>query len=87
MKSRFATLVIYSFICVPAFAAPAPWYQWSSKLNDGRYCAQTSPGHGWERGSGPYKDAHCEILKVVVNKVLLPSPTVSHILRNDGLQQ
>ena len=74
MKSRFAALVICSFICVPAFAAPALWYQWNSKSNDGRYCAQTSPGNGWERGSGPYKDAHCEIPVVVINKAFIPKP-------------
>lgn len=66
MKFRFAALVIYSFFCVSAFAAPASWYQWKSKLNDEQYCAQTSPGYGWEQDNGPYKDARCEI-RVVAN--------------------
>jgi hypothetical protein len=69
MKLRFATLVIYSFFCVSAFAAPASWYQWKSKLNDERYCAQTSPGAGWEQGNDPYKDAHCEIRTVIKNNI------------------
>ena len=41
-------------------AAPAPWYQWRSKANGSLVCAQTSLGPGWERASGPYRDAHCE---------------------------
>jgi hypothetical protein len=42
------------------FAQPAPWYKWKSKLNGKIVCTQTSPGEGWERDSGPYKDARCE---------------------------
>ena len=74
MKSRFVTLVIYSFWCVSASAAPASWYQWKSKLNDERYCTQTSPGSGWERDDGPYKDARCEIRTVVKNNVSTSKP-------------
>ena len=87
MKSIFFALVMYSFFCVSAFAAPASWYQWKSKLNNEQYCAQTSPGFGWEQNSGPYKDAHCEIRVIDRNKVLLPNPTVSRILHHDILQQ
>jgi hypothetical protein len=43
-----------------AFAAPAPWYRWRSKLDGTVACAQTSPGEGWERIGGPYRDARCE---------------------------
>ncbi len=42
-------------------AQPAPWWKWKSKLNGRIQCAQTSLGDGWERHSGPYKDARCEI--------------------------
>lgn len=80
MKSRFATLVIYSFFCVSAFAAPASWYEWKSKLNDERYCTQTSPGFGWEQNNGPYKDARCEIRVVDTNKVSTAKPnSKSHL--------
>ncbi|WP_156116571.1 hypothetical protein [Massilia sp. 9096] len=41
-------------------AAPAPWYQWRSKIDARLVCAQTSLGPGWEQASGPYRDAHCE---------------------------
>ena len=75
MKLKFATLVIYSFCCVPAaFAAPASWYQWKSKLNDERYCAQTSPGYGWEQDNGPYKDARCAIRAVARNEAATTKP-------------
>jgi hypothetical protein len=74
MKSKFATLVIYSFFCVSAFAAPASWYQWKSKLNNERYCTQTSPGYGWEQDNGPYKDARCKIRTVVRNDVASTKP-------------
>ena len=74
MKSRFATLVIFSFFFISAFAAPASWYQWKSKLDNKRYCTQTSPGAGWEQDSDPYKDAHCSIRAVVRNDVATTKP-------------
>ena len=46
--------------CASVLAAPAPWYQWRSKLDGKEFCAQTSLGEGWEKISGPYKDARCE---------------------------
>lgn len=48
-------------VSLAVLAGPAPWYKWRSKLNSStEVCAQTSPGDGWERSSGPYKDARCE---------------------------
>ncbi len=41
-------------------AAPAPWYQWRSKVDDRLVCAQTTLGPGWEKASGPYQDSHCQ---------------------------
>ncbi len=43
-----------------AWAAPAPWYYWRSKLNGARVCAQTSPGEGWVRDSDPYEGPMCQ---------------------------
>jgi len=40
-------------------AAPAPWYLWQSKANGATFCAQTSPGDGWDRVAGPFRDAGC----------------------------
>ena len=42
-----------------AWAAPAPWYWWHSKVNGVRLCAQISPGWGWERDGGPYQGPGC----------------------------
>ncbi|MES2296647.1 MAG: hypothetical protein V4582_06365 [Pseudomonadota bacterium] len=42
-----------------ALAVPAPWYQWRSKQDGKLACAQTSPGPGWEKAHGPFKDSHC----------------------------
>ena len=44
-----------------ALAAPAPWYQWRSKVDGKQFCAQTSLGHGWEMASGPFRDSHCKL--------------------------
>jgi hypothetical protein len=46
-------------LCLAATAAPALWYQWRSKLNGEVFCAQTSPGQGWELRDGPFKDINC----------------------------
>jgi hypothetical protein len=42
-----------------AQSAPAPWYHWRSKIDGARVCAQTSPGHGWERDSTAYEGPGC----------------------------
>ncbi len=41
-------------------AAPAPWYYWRSLVDGQRVCAQTSPGHGWERDSAAYEGPGCQ---------------------------
>ncbi|RFC36117.1 MAG: hypothetical protein DID92_2727743677 [Candidatus Nitrotoga sp. SPKER] len=82
MKSKLATLIIYLFFCTSAFAAPASWYQWKSKLNNKRYCAQTSPGAGWEQDSDPYKDAHCSIPAVTRNEIATTKP--AHPMQSSG---
>lgn len=61
MKSRFAIALPCALFCISVLAAPAPWYKWRSKLNGKEFCTQTFPGNGWERSSGPYKDARCEL--------------------------
>lgn len=42
-----------------AFAAPAPWHWWKSRLDGRLYCAQTSPGSGWTRVAGPFDNMQC----------------------------
>jgi hypothetical protein len=52
--------------CGMLAAAPAPWFQWRSKLDGKLVCAQTPLGPGWEKALGPYYDSHCE--KLIANK-------------------
>lgn len=44
---------------VQAFAAPAPWYLWESRVDQYRICLQYSPGDGWIKAGGPFGDAGC----------------------------
>jgi hypothetical protein len=62
MKTTLAILLGLA-LASPAVlnAAPAPWYQWRSKSTGNLTCSQTPLGHGWEKFSGPYRDARCEI--------------------------
>jgi hypothetical protein len=48
-----------------SLAAPAPYYQWRSKLTGELACSPTPLGEGWVRSNGPYRDARCEKLIVV----------------------
>lgn len=57
--SVFAFFLTLSSIA--GIAGTAPWYQWRSKLNGTLICAQTSPGEGWEKFRGPYKNGRCDI--------------------------
>jgi hypothetical protein len=50
--------------CARLGAAPAPWYQWRSKLDGKLACSQTPLGPGWEKASGPYRDSRCETRSV-----------------------
>lgn len=61
------TCLLACVLLLPALpeAAPAPWYQWRSKVNGNLVCSQTPLGPGWERANGPYRDAHCQTPKLV----------------------
>lgn len=48
-----------------AGAAPAPYYQYRSKLDGQLACSNTPLGEGWIKANGPYRDARCEKLIVV----------------------
>ncbi|QDX82661.1 hypothetical protein B9N43_16325 [Denitratisoma sp. DHT3] len=61
MKTRIALGCAATMISLSALAGPAPWYLWGSKVNGDVICAQTSPGEGWVRAGGPFRDAHCKI--------------------------
>ncbi|GAB2898642.1 hypothetical protein GCM10027046_30700 [Uliginosibacterium flavum] len=51
-----AILVTLSFA---AQAEPAPWYWWASKATGQQVCSQSSPGEGWTRAGGPFRDSRC----------------------------
>lgn len=57
MKRLAALLLV--LIVHSAWARPAPWYWWASKLDGTRVCQQTSPGDGWTRAGGPYHNSRC----------------------------
>jgi hypothetical protein len=55
-----APLLACMFMAVQLHAAPAPWYQWRSKVDGKRVCSQTPLGPGWEKAAGPFRDSRCE---------------------------
>ena len=61
MRSHIALACAAFVLCPALHAAPAPWYKWRSKLSSEQPCAQISPGEGWEKLSGSYRDARCTI--------------------------
>jgi hypothetical protein len=54
-KRCFFTAVCWVLLISTAFALPAAWYKWKSKIKEAELCSQTSPGEGWERVAGPYR--------------------------------
>jgi hypothetical protein len=61
----FATIPLATLLFVGlALAQPAPYYLWDylweSKANQKVFCAQISPGEGWEQVGGPFRDSHCK---------------------------
>lgn len=60
MKAKSIAAVVAAVFCGASLAAPAPWYQWRSKVDGALVCAQTSPGEGWIKVPYPYKNPHCK---------------------------
>ena len=60
MDYRRALLLGLALYAASALAAPAPWYQWRSQADGTLFCAQVSPGAGWERFAGPFDNAGCK---------------------------
>jgi hypothetical protein len=63
MKKAAACLALSALMSVSllglAWAKPAPWFTWRSKLTGATVCSQTPLGAGWEKAQGPYRDSHC----------------------------
>lgn len=51
---------LLALVITSVAAAPAAYYQWRSKSTGELACSQTPLGEGWEKSSGPYRDARCE---------------------------
>jgi hypothetical protein len=60
MKSKLSLALLAAIASTLVLAQPAPWYSWKSKLNGKTTCKQTSPGEGWVRDGGPFKDGNCK---------------------------
>ena len=58
-RSAFLAACCALLLAQLAWAAPAPWYWWRSKVDGASLCAQISPGTGWERDGGPYQGPGC----------------------------
>lgn len=58
-KGKVAVVLAAVFLVTTAYAQGAPWYLWQSKIDGKTFCLQTSPGEGWERVGGPFKDSRC----------------------------
>lgn len=59
-KKSILAAALCGLLALGALAAPAPWYLWRSKLDGKTFCQQISPGEGWERVGGPFRDSRCE---------------------------
>jgi hypothetical protein len=68
MKMIIASLpgLILAIASVSAWAEPAPWFKWRSKLDGTLVCSQTPLGPGWDRVTGAYRNSRCE--KLIVAK-------------------
>lgn len=54
-------LLVAMVVAASASAAPAAWHKWRSKHDGELVCAQVSPGKGWERVFGPFRDPQCTL--------------------------
>ena len=61
MKKRITLALILLALGSVAFAGGvAPWWEWKSPKGN-IVCAQTSPGKGWVKWTGPYSDLKCSV--------------------------
>lgn len=60
-KRSFTPLIAH--LSLTARAEPAPRYWWVSRLADAGVCMQTSPGAGWYRTGGPYRNGRATKLR------------------------
>jgi len=58
MKKRLALALILLAFASVALAGVAPFWEWKSSTG-AIVCAQSSPGKGWVKWTGPYSDLRC----------------------------
>ena len=63
---HIAIAAVLAGVCTMLAAAPAPWFQWRSKIDGTLACSQTPLGQGWTKAAGPFRDSHC--VKLMVGK-------------------
>ena len=56
-------LLLLAFVLfnTAVMAGPAPWWEWRNSTTGAIVCAQTAPGPGWVKYSGPYEDLKCTV--------------------------
>jgi len=59
-RLRTLTILLCLLPGTSSIAAPAAWHWWQSKLDGRLFCAQASPGPGWNKLSRPYLDVNCK---------------------------
>ncbi|WP_312380986.1 hypothetical protein [Pseudomonas oryzihabitans] len=56
---RCLAISLLGLLASQALAEPAAYWRWRSSANGQEFCTQTSPGPGWDRVAGPFRDLHC----------------------------
>lgn len=56
---RLLAVAMLGLLAQDALAEPAAYWRWRSTSNGQEFCTQTSPGPGWTRSAGPFRDLQC----------------------------
>lgn len=62
MKKSITITIMVLIFSTFAWAGDAPWWEWKNLESGSIVCAQTSPGKGWVKYTGPYVDLRCTTL-------------------------
>lgn len=59
MRLKLSLTLVLTLLALTAWAKPAPWYWWISKIDGARVCLQNNPGSGWQRDGQPFSNSRC----------------------------
>lgn len=59
MRLKLSLILALMLLALTAWAKPAPWYWWISKVDGARVCLQNNPGRGWQRSGAPFANGRC----------------------------